>query len=59
MKFLKNLFSKIKKEKKKESECWFNNMSNNYDPKTGTPNGEAYISPDSINIGIANHISNS
>lgn len=53
MNFFKKLFSKIKKEKKKEPECWFNNMSNNYDPKTGTPNGEAYISPDSAVVGIS------
>lgn len=51
-----NIFKKIfgkKKEEKKEPELWFNSESSSYDPKTGTPNGEAYISPDSINIGVS------
>lgn len=57
MKFFKKLFSKFKKkEKAKEPDTWYNNLSNDYDPKIGTPNGEAYISPDSVVIGISkNH----
>ena len=53
-----NIFKKIfsifkKKEKEKKPETWFNDQSNHYDPKTGTPNEEAYISPDSIVIGVS------
>ena len=54
-----NIFKKIfgifkKKEKQEEKqELWFNVQSNHYDPKTGTPNEEAYISPDSIVIGLS------
>ncbi len=59
MNFIKKLIKKIKKKDNKEPECWYNNRSNNYDPKTGTPNGEAYVSPESVSISIANRISNS
>ena len=59
MNIFKKLFAKLKKQDKKENECWYNNQTNNYDPKTGTPNGEAYISPESTVIGMSNHISNS
>lgn len=54
-----NIFKKIfgifkKKEKQEEKqETWFNAQSNHYDPKTGTPNEEAYLSPDSIVIGLS------
>ena len=53
-----NIFRKIfgifkKKEKEEKPELWFNDKSNHYDPKTGTPNEEAYISPDSIVVGIS------
>lgn len=57
-----NIFKKLsdlfrsffsRKEEEEQEECWFNNMSNSYDPKTGTPNGEAYISPNSIEIAIS------
>ena len=53
MNIFKKLFSKLKKKEKKEPEPWYNTRTNTYDPKTGTPNGEAYISPDSIAIGLA------
>ncbi len=54
----KNIFKKIfgifkKKEQQEQQEPWFNDKSNHYDPKTGTPNEEAYISPDSIVIGLS------
>ena len=53
-----NVFKKLisifmKKEKEEKQELWFNAQSNHYDPKTGTPNEEAYISPDSIVIGLS------
>ena len=53
-----NIFKKLfgifkKKEKEEKKELWFNAQSNHYDPKTGTPNQEAYISPDSIVIGLS------
>ena len=62
MNIFKKLFSKKKKkaaaeeeeeEEEKKQEPWFNDKSNHYDPKTGTPNEEAYISPDSIVIGLS------
>ena len=54
MNIFKKLFGKKKQEKKQEkSEPWFNDKSNHYDPKTGTPNEEAYISPDSIVVGLS------
>ena len=56
MNIFKKLFGKKKKKAAKEEkkqEPWFNDKSNHYDPKTGTPNGEAYISPDSIVIGLS------
>lgn len=54
MNVFKKLFGKkIKKEEKKKEECWFNDKSNSYDPRTGTPNGEAYISPDSMVVGLS------
>ena len=52
MKKIKGLFQK--KEKKQEA-AWYNQDRNSYDPKTGTPNGEAYISPDSAYIGLSKH----
>ncbi len=58
MNFLKKLLTKLKKKDKKENETWYNDQMNTYDPKVGTPNGEAYISPDSVSISIANHLSN-
>ena len=55
MNIFKKLFGIFKKKEKQEKkqELWFNAQSNHYDPKTGTPNGEAYISPDSIVIGLS------
>ena len=55
MNVFKKLFGKKKKkeEKQEKQELWFNAQSNHYDPKTGTPNEEAYISPDSIVIGLS------
>lgn len=53
-----NIFRKLfgickKKEKEEKNETWFNDKSSHYDPKTGTPNEEAYISPDSIVVGLS------
>ena len=56
-----NIFKKIfrifkkkeKQEQQEQQEPWFNDQSNHYDPKTGTPNGEAYISPNSIVVGLS------
>ena len=59
MNIFKKLFSKFKKKDAKENEAWYNDKATNYDPKTGTPNGEAYVSPDSVSIGIANTIKHS
>ena len=56
MNIFKKLFSKLKK-KEKEPETWYNTITNTYDPKVGTPNGEAYISPESVVIGMSNSIS--
>ena len=55
MNIFKKLFDIFKKKEKQEEkqERWFNAQSNHYDPKTGTPNEEAYISPDSIVIGLS------
>ena len=55
MNIFKKLFGIFKKKEKQEEkqELWFNAQSNHYDPKTGTPNEEAYISPDSIVIGLS------
>ena len=53
MNIFKKLIEKLKKKDEKEPESWFNDKSNNYDPATGTPNGEAYIIPDSIVIGLS------
>ena len=47
MNIFKKLFSKLQK-KEKEPEPWYNTITNTYDPKVGTPNGEAYSSPNSI-----------
>ena len=57
MNVFKKLFGKKKKkeEKQEKQELWFNAQSNHYDPKTGTPNEEAYISPDSIVVGLSDH----
>ena len=57
MNIFKKLFSKLKKKNKKENEPWYNNKLNTYDPRVGTPNGEAYVSPESVVIGMSNHIS--
>ena len=46
-----NIFKKLLnlfKKKEKEPETWYNTITNTYDPKVGTPNGEAYSSPNSI-----------
>lgn len=54
MNIFKKLFGKKKKvEEEKKQELWFNDQSNHYDQKTGTPNEEAYISPDSIVVGLS------
>ena len=55
MNIFKKIFGIFKKKEKQEKkqEPWFNAQSNHYDPKTGTPNGEAYISPDSIVVGLS------
>lgn len=53
MNIFKKLIAKLKKKDEKEPEPWYNDQSNTYDPKTGTPNGDAYISPNSIVIGIS------
>lgn len=54
MNIFKKLFGKKKKvEEQEKQEPWFNDKSCHYDPKTGTPNEEAYISPDSIVIGLS------
>ena len=54
MNIFKKIFGKKKKvEEEKKPEQWFNDKSNHYDPKTGTPNEEAYISPDSIVVGLS------
>lgn len=57
MNIFKKLLNKLFKKKEKEPETWYNDKTNTYDPKTGTPNGEAYISPESTVIGMSNHIS--
>lgn len=51
MNIFKKLFRKLTKKEKK-TESWYNNLAIRHDPSTGTPNGEAYISPDSIGIGL-------
>lgn len=54
MNIFKKIFGKKKKvEEEKKQEPWFNDQSNHYDSKTGTPNEEAYISPDSIVVGLS------
>ena len=57
MNIFKKIFGKLKKKNKKEEikkdEPWFNTASSSYDNATGTPNGEAYISPDSIVVGLS------
>lgn len=53
MNIFKKIFGKKKKAEQDKQEPWFNDQSNHYDPKTGTPNGEAYISPDSIVVGLS------
>ncbi|MBE6676505.1 MAG: hypothetical protein E7594_06645 [Ruminococcaceae bacterium] len=55
MNIFKKIFGKKKKkvEEEKKQEPWFNDQSNHYDPKTGTPNQEAYISPESIVVGLS------
>lgn len=57
MNIFKKLFSKLTKQNEKENEPWYNDKRNTYDPKVGTPNGEAYISPESTVIGMSNYIS--
>jgi hypothetical protein len=59
MDILKRLFGKLKKKDQKKNEPWYNDRHNNHDPKAGTPNGEAYISPDSIVVGISKSSLNS
>ena len=58
MNIFRKLFSKFKKKDKKENEAWYNNQRDNYDHKTGTPNGEAYISPNSAELNVCNYLSN-
>lgn len=53
MNIFKKLFSKLKSKDKKGNEPWYNDRHNDHDPKSGTPNNEAYISPDSIVVGIS------
>lgn len=54
MNIFKKIFGKKKKvEEENKQEPWFNDQSNHYDSKTGTPNEEAYISPDSIVVGLS------
>ena len=53
MNIFKKLFGKKKEKEQEKKEPWFNAQSNHYDPKTGTPNEEAYISPDSIVVGLS------
>ena len=46
-----NIFKKLLnlfKKKEQKPETWYNTITNTYDPKVGTPNGEAYSSPNSI-----------
>ncbi len=46
-----NIFKKLLnlfKKKEQEPKTWYNTITNTYDPKVGTPNGEAYSSPNSI-----------
>ena len=53
-----NIFNKllnIFKKKEKEPETWYNTIRNNYDPKVGTPNGEAYCSPNGVVMGQSKH----
>ena len=57
MNIFKKLLNKLFKKKEKDPKTWYNTITNTYDPKTGTPNGEAYISPESTVIGMSNHIS--
>ena len=57
MNIFKKLFNKLKKKDKKEKQPWYNDKSNTYDPRVGTPNGEAYVSPESTVIGMSNYIS--
>ena len=54
MNIFKKLFSKLKK-KENEPETWYNTITNTYDPKVGTPNGEAYSSPNGVVMGISKH----
>lgn len=58
MNFIKKLFSKLKKHNKEENETWYNTKRTAYDPKFGTPNEEAYISPNSAELNVANYLSN-
>ena len=53
MNIFEKLLSLFKKKEEKKSEPWFNDKTNTYDPKNGTPNGEAYTSPNSIVIGLS------
>ena len=57
MNIFKKLFAKFKNNAKKDNKTWYNDKQTVYDPKTGTPNGEAYISPNSVDISIANYLS--
>ena len=59
MNIFKKLFAKSKKQNNKENKTWFNDKTNTYDPKESTPNGEAYISPNSVVIQVSNYIKHS
>ena len=59
MNIFKKLFNKIFKRSDNDSETWYNDKQVNYDPAHGTPNAEAYISPDTVSISIANNIKHS
>ncbi len=58
MNIFKKLLAKLRKQNNNDKEPWYNDKTNAYDPRTGTPNGEAYISPNSVNIQIANTLKN-
>ena len=53
MNLFKKLLNKIKKNDKQENESWYNKNAVPYDHTATTPNGEAYLSPDSAVIGIS------
>lgn len=59
MNIFKKLLAKLKKQNNDDKEPWYNDKTNTYDPKEGTPNGEAYISPNSVEIQVSNYIKHS